>query len=210
MKGVIFDIETGPLPAKETERFMPKFEAPSNYKDQAKIDAFIEEKRAEWIKQSALNATSGKILAIGCLYSDSDEPMIFGSGQEAEDLASAWQIMCPDGYISYNLVGFNSNSFDIPFMVRRSWALGVKVPKGLATSKWLPSECRDLLDVWRIGNRQESVSLATMSRFFGVGEKSGEGKDFFKLWASDRATALKYLAQDLVLTKACAQRMGVL
>ena len=35
----VFDIETGPLPVEQLEDMMPQFFAPSNWKDEAKIDS---------------------------------------------------------------------------------------------------------------------------------------------------------------------------
>ena len=36
---IYFDIETGPLPRDEVEKFIPKFKAPSNYKDSDNCEA---------------------------------------------------------------------------------------------------------------------------------------------------------------------------
>lgn len=205
---VIFDIETGPRPAAELESLCPQFEAPANYKDPTKIAAFIEEKRRDWLERGALSAVTGQVLAIGYLANGNFDA--FATGDEAEDIAGFWHLITSHGTILHQLVGFNCISFDVPFLVRRSWKLGVPVPPSLFRGRWINEAFIDLMDIWKCGNRDQSISLGDLARYLGVGEKNGEGKDFARLWAIDRAAALAYLENDLRLTAACAERLGVL
>ena len=79
---IYFDIETGPLPRDEVEKFIPKFEAPSNYKDADKIAEVVSKKEEAWFKKAALSCTTGKVLAIGFCSNKDDEdeiPMDFAS-----------------------------------------------------------------------------------------------------------------------------------
>ena len=46
-----------------------------------------------------------------------------------------------------------------------------------------------------------------LAKHLGVGQKTGSGADFAKLWVEDRAKALAYLESDLTLTKLCFERM---
>ena len=41
--GIVFDIETGPMPEDILTRQMPRFSAPANWKDEDKIAAKIKE-----------------------------------------------------------------------------------------------------------------------------------------------------------------------
>lgn len=61
----VFDIETGPLPVEQLEDMMPQFFAPSNWKDEEKIQAKIEEQQTKWFEKAALDARTGQVLAIG-------------------------------------------------------------------------------------------------------------------------------------------------
>lgn len=215
MKTYIFDIETGPRPREQIADLCPAFEAPANYKDAEKIAAYVQAKQADWYQSAALSAVTGRVLAIGLLDADAPddaEPQLYGSGDEAADLAAFWALIAPGGYLACDLVGFNSNGFDLPFLVRRSWCLGVAVPGALTSGRWLPSQCRDVLDAWRVGGgaSAERISLDALARFLGVGAKTGSGADFASLWAMDPAAALAYLVQDLRLTRAVARRLGVL
>lgn len=205
---IIFDIETMGLPKAELEPLCPQFEAPSNYRDAAKIEAYRDEKRQEWLDRAALSAVTGHVLAIGYLHEGKFN--VFASGDEADDIAAFWDLVAPRGILLRPLVGFNCNGFDVPYMVRRSWKLGVQPPHGLFRGRWLNDAFVDLMEMWRCGTRDTSISLADLARYLGVGEKTGSGKDFAALWESDRDAALKYLENDLRLTARCAQRFGVL
>lgn len=133
---VYFDIETGPLPRSDVEQFMPEFEKPKNYKDEAKIAEVLAKKEAEWFEKSALAATTGKVLAVG--YCTNENDVVILEGDESTILVSFWNAITYHGAFLQKLIGFNSNEFDIPFMVRRSWKLGVKVPDTLLS--WRAAE----------------------------------------------------------------------
>lgn len=210
MTAIVFDIETGPRSRAELAECVPTFEAPSNWKDPEKIRACVSEKEAEWFQSAALSALTGRVLAIGYLDAVTDELGYFATGDEAADLAAFWSLAAPTGYVNADLIGFNSNRFDLPFLIRRSWYLGVAVPFELTTGRWLPSQCRDIMDTWRCGNREDSVSLDRLAQFLGVGRKTGSGADFAAIWATDPSGALAYLANDLRLTRRCAVALGLI
>lgn len=210
MSTYIFDIETGPKPTDEIGQFLPDFEAPSNYRDQEKIAAYIAEKQSEWFNRAALSAVTGKVLAIGYIDVKDGEPRCFATGDERENLELFWKLIAPKGYFNCRLVGFHSNRFDLPFIIRRSWALGIKVPDEFTIGRWLPSGCIDIADTWACGNREDRVSLDTLAKFFGVGAKNGSGADFAKLFSEDRDSAIEYLFNDLRLTHRIAQILNLL
>lgn len=207
MSAIIFDIETGSLPTSEIERFCPQFEAPSNYKDAAKIEAYIAGKKSEWLDRTALSPVTGRVLAIG--YQTGGNFYDFAEDDEAENLAAFWDLITEHGVVTSRLIGFNSNAFDIPFLIRRSWKLGVSVPS-LYRGRYLGNEFVDLMDIWKCGNRDQSISLNDLAKFLNVGEKSGDGKNFQKLWETDRKVALAYLENDIRLIARCAEHLGLL
>jgi hypothetical protein len=61
------------------------------------------------------------------------------------------------------------------------------------------------------------IGIDKLAKAFGLQGKVTEsdngqsvsGADFHKLWRSDRATAEKYLRQDVLLCQRLAERMGV-
>ena len=48
------------------------------------------------------------------------------------------------------MVGFNSNQFDLPFLIRRSWKHNVAVPMGIRRGRYWSDQVLDLRDVWQL------------------------------------------------------------
>lgn len=203
---IVFDIETGP--AQDAAQFAPDFDAPANYKDPVKIAAHKSEKLVEWINAAALSAISGRVLAIG--VRENGKPTVFCSDDESEMLASFWSYVSQGGAIRARMIGFYSNRFDVPFLIRRSWRLGVPVPRGIMHGRYMNDVFVDLIQVWQLGDYQASINLDTLARWLGVGAKNGDGADFATLLTSDRAAALAYLENDLEITERCAIALNVM
>ncbi|MCW1921292.1 ribonuclease H-like domain-containing protein [Luteolibacter arcticus] len=201
---VVFDIETGPRPVAELEALMPEFEAPANYKDPAKIAEAIEQKRAAWIEKAALSPLTGRVLAIGALIDGEYLHAIQGDGfdSEAEIIGWFWTMI---GNRTI-LIGHNSNRFDLPFLFRRSWSLGILPPPRSNGRSFAGSI--DLMEAWQLGDRTEFISLDTVAKFLGVGAKTGSGGQFADLLKFDVEAALRYLENDVMLTARVAERMG--
>lgn len=205
MRHCVFDIETGPLPANEIDGFMPEFDAPGNYKDEAKIAAYIADKQAEWRGKAALSALTGQVLCVGILYSDGQQDLLHDI-DEATTLRLFWATWL-DYTIADHWIGFNIFEFDLPFLVRRSIIKNVTVPDTVRKHRFFHDRFIDLMDRWKM-NTGERVSLNNLCRACGMGEKAGNGADFAGLWISDRSKAMDYVTQDLTLTASLAKRMG--
>lgn len=197
---IVFDIETAPLPDEQTASFMPEFTAPGNYKDQEKIAAYIEGEKARWKDQAALSPLTGRVIAIGLLVdgeviisTELDEPMM---------LKKFWADYKVDIAGGEFYVGFNIFHFDLPFLIRRSIAIGVEVPFGIMPAcKFWENQFVDVMQGWQCGNKQERISLDNFAKFLGVGKKEGSGKDFAKLLKENPDKAKEYLGNDLWLTQ---------
>ena len=245
MNTLVFDIETGPLPWEQIAPFYtpPPAMAPwdesmvkyGQTKDPAKraeklatVKAAYEAELAaeaatrdahkcEWASRAALSALTGRVLAIGIQKGD-DYAVIGEDGEpEKEILKSFWQI-----YLKYNLgngrlIGWNSNWFDVPFLVRRSWLNFVSVPESVFDSggRYLSKTFLDLMQVWGCTSR-EMFSLDNAAKFFSCGGKPEgiDGGHFAALWLSgdpaSRQIAADYLHNDLAMTWKLAERMGVI
>lgn len=215
--------------------FDPQSVKLGNVKDQAKIDAKITEARAafeaakanngnliaaaeqshweSFVEKAALSPVTGRVLAIGYYSTTNGKTAIQGqNGSEADLLAGFWRKYGECRKASRKLLGFNINRFDIPFLARRSWYLGVDVPEPLfdPTGRYLDKIFVDLLPRWSCGVWNESIKLGDLAQFFGVGGKPDgiNGGDFARLWFEDRPTAVAYLRNDLEITAKCAARMG--
>lgn len=55
--------------------------------------------------------------------------------------------------------------------------------------------------------REESKSIDTLTRYLGVGRKTATGADLATLWSMSPEPALQYLANDLHLTRRCADAL---
>lgn len=203
----VFDIETGPLPLEQLGDLKPEFKAPANYRDLDKIKASIMEQEAKWLADAALSAVTGEVLVIGRL--ESDGPSYFMLGTEKQRLADWWTWAADAIRSGTLLVGFCCKTFDLPFLVRRSWKLGVPVPMCIFDGRYFSPAIIDVADRWACGGHdpRDRISLDTLSKFLGTGQKNGDGADFAKLWAEDQPKALDYLKNDLLLTKAAYERL---
>jgi DNA polymerase elongation subunit (family B) len=208
---IVFDIETTALPEAELTPFMPEFEAPGNFKDPEKIKSAIEAKKASWLEDAALDPMTGRVLCIGMLIGD-QHILISEPATEALILQEFWTAVRIEDYDIHQLIGFNIAQFDLPYLVKRSWKLGVDVPMlGLRDGRyWKKDRVIDLREIWQLGDRQAAGSLDTISKHLEVGAKTGNGKDFAALWTTDRPVAEAYLRNDLDLTAAIARKFGVL
>lgn len=206
---IVFDIETGPQPTEQIRDRMPIFEAPSTWKDPAKIEAHLTQKRLDWIADAALDATTGQILAIGVLNTTTGDMRVL-AGDERDILSAFVGIVMHVGGSGIPLAGWNIFGFDLPFIVRRAWILGVPLPQWIRVGRYWDRCFVDLMESWALGNKEQRVGLDLAAQSLGVGRKSGHGADFASHWNGtdeERAHALAYLENDLRLTAAVAARI---
>ncbi|MBP7951788.1 MAG: hypothetical protein KA004_19255 [Verrucomicrobiales bacterium] len=235
---LIFDIETGSRPWEEIEAFFPPWEAGRIGECEAYPESG-EALRADCEGRAALSALTGRVCAIGILrdpFGPQERITILGNegnddAGERRILAAFWQGAEKDftaaAWDKWNVsaaeprwIGFNSNSFDIPFMTRRSWALGLAVPAWLLDKeRYLHRMFCDLRDRWNFGAhsrpdfhpRTPRQNLDNISRLLGGPVKNGHGEDFARLYygsAAARAAAVAYLENDLRMTADVWKAMG--
>lgn len=241
MKFIAFDIETQGIrdaalalaePFKLFEPlppFDPKAVKVGNLKDPDKIAAKIraeeeaypqrvkehedayEKARVEYtakvVSKAALNALTGRVVAIGIKTADEEKIL---SGNEAEILRGFWEIfaMTPCAFVGWNIGGF-----DVPFMVRRSWANGVIVPN-IYNGRYLDKRFVDLMEVFGCGEYGYKAKLDDVANFLGVqGKYDGDctGEEFAEKFLSGddvaRAQAEEYLKCDVRATWAIAEKL---
>ncbi|HVV73612.1 MAG TPA: ribonuclease H-like domain-containing protein [Verrucomicrobiae bacterium] len=216
MKTIFFDIETGPLPELELAQMVPTFDPAEvkvgNLKDPEKIAAKRAEAEAnhrrEFIERAALDPLTGRVLAVGLLSGDA-EFRVLGNENEAALLREFWSACQGETSRLNRMVGFNTNSFDLPFLIRRSFKHRVEIPFGIRRGRYWGDEMVDLREDWQLGDRQARGSLDTIARYLGVGQKTGDGADFARLWNEHRTKAVEYLRTDLELTARIAHALRV-
>jgi len=199
---IFFDIETMALGQEELKQDMPFFEAPKTYKKQESIDEYIEKKRAEYIAKAALSPLTGRVLAIG--IKAEGVRTVLDYQDEKHTLKEFWKYFRRNSCAKW--VGHNSNSFDWPFLIKRSWKYNLSVPTGIKDGRYY---CKNITDTMELfcSAYGERISLDRLGRYFGVGEKNGSGKHFAELYYSNKDEAITYLYNDLDLTEAVWERM---
>lgn len=184
---------------------MPEFKAPDNYKDPAKIETYKEEAKAKWLDRCALSPLTGKILVIGWLVDD--EFKYLDGLDDERTLLNHWSLASSNP--AQKMIGFNNFAFDLPYCQKRAWKHGVTPMESWDFDPFRQSRHIDLKVILEGRRPDAMISLDTAAKFLGVGQKNGEGKDFAKLWATDRKSALSYLENDLRLCAGIAHKMGV-
>ena len=207
---IIFDIETGPLPVDQLHipPFNPADVKLGNIKNPdliaEKIQKAEESHTADYIRNAALDALSGQVLCIGYRFQH-DKPAVLCSDADGEAvmLIQFWRLLS-DLERQPKLVGFNIKSFDLPFLIKRSWKHRIQVPYWMRQGRYWNDLVIDLREVWQLGDSRAHGSLASICRHLGLGEKAGNGADFSLLWNTDRQAAIDYCLQDIKLTQAVA------
>ncbi len=215
----ILDIETT-ADKEKALALLPPFDPAEvktgNMKDEAKISAKIAEAKAnhesDWLDQSALYAERGKVLVAAWLGKNGEKYSLF-EGDEIDILEGVWLRVAEALIENEKIAGHCHLSFDLPFLIRRSWILGVDVPSTVRTFVrgrfYWNENFIDTRDLWQLGQRDYKSSLDYVAKAFGQPGKTGNGKNFADLYASDREAALEYLRNDLRETLGIARQMGL-
>jgi len=181
---------------------------------EAKAAAF-----AEFKSRAALSATTGQILCVGYHNPETDKTAIYdgankdGDTPEVRILGRFWAKFEECKQQKRPMIGLNIHDFDLPFIMRRSWILGVETPRGVLTQgRFWCDTFIDLRKLWLCGQMANGTksSFDELAAAFGTsGKPSGiSGGDFARLWEEDRATAIAYLENDLKQPAKWAAAMG--
>jgi hypothetical protein len=217
MKNYVFDIETIPLPSNQLEALLPAFDP-----ELVKVGNFGPEKAAEkiekaraehlnrFMRRAALSAITGQIAMLG--IQEENEPAEIIDGQEADIINYFLNLFETNFDKGIHFIGFNIANFDLPFLIRRAWFHGLKVPAGIVRNRYLTSFFTDLLQLWNSSEHANEfgVSLNDLAQFFGCGAKTANGAEFGELLRYEPEKARAYLLNDLDITWKIACRMGAI
>ena len=233
-----YDIETAPLPDDQLLRFfVPPIPAEfdpaavkiGNLIDPAKIAAKIAAARAKhaaeapteedafdtFRNEAPLSALYGRVCAIGygvCQPDGSAEAFLdiaWPPSEEEHMLVRWWNVVVECRRRHGQLISFNGERFDLPFLTRRSWAHGMRPPSLRDKyNKWDSSI--DLRNHWCMGDYTQKGKLDDIARCFGLGGKleGVTGAGFWKLLRDSQfGIAADYLRSDITATAAVAHRI---
>lgn len=202
---MIIDIETFSL--DEAAQFIEEPTAPANYKDPAKIEAFIADAKAKAIDRCALDPDLCRVVAIGWQAHEASDVWIAQSVEhERNVLRDFWQLAAPF------YIGFNLLSFDLPVLIRRSQYLGLDVPPMAYNLDKYRSPHIDLMLRLSFNKTITAHSLDFYCRRFGVPiTDSTSGKDIDALVRAGEWDAVAlHCRADVLKTAAVAERLGYL
>lgn len=204
---IYFDIETGPLPIGELviPPFDPSQVKLGNIKNPdliaEKLQKAEENHASDYIKNAALDALSGQVLAIGYRV-EHEQPAVLCADVDGEKaMLMHWWGLLDSFERKPQLIGFNVKPFDLPFLIKRSWKHRITLPYWMRNGRYWTDLIVDLREVWQLGDNRAHGSLAAISRHLGLGEKAGNGAHFSELYHSDRKAAIDYCLRDVELTQ---------
>ena len=228
---IYFDIETIPaqdpvaieLIKADIEKQKLSVKAPSNYKDQEKIDAYIkaeiEKLDAEFdatYRKTSFDGGLGEICCISWAIDDNAPQSIYGD-TESEMLREFYAELQENYNASSQqrpkFIGHNIVSFDLRFLFQRSVMNNVKPPMMIPFSaKPWDESIFDTMTTWAgHGNR---VSLDKLCKIFNIplkGSEIGEEIDGSKVWdfyqAGRIADIARYCEGDVERTRQAYKRM---
>lgn len=210
MKRLYFDIETQANP--EALESAPEPKAAGNLKDPEKIVADIASKKAELIERAALDPDYGKILSIGWATDpDTKDMTVLVTGEKDSMEVEMTESMVIDSFWSAldncqgACVGFNIISFDLPYIMRRSMALGIKPPLVPFMARFRTEPITDLYPImygWQPGK-----GLKAIAKLYGliVLAPDVDGSMVHTLTTEE---LVKYQVSDVFLTQQLYNRMN--
>lgn len=205
MNATVFDIETVSLPESELPPFDETNVALGNTKDPEKVKAKVAEARSEWLAGAALHPMTGQVAMVGFKSVGGELLIHWSEESELVEWALGWIAdTIRDGKL---LAGFNCYTFDLPFLMRRAWKLGLHVPPDIRQGRYWSKSIMDLREEWLLGERapaKGTSSLDAIGRFLGLPPKLGSGADFAGLSLDERKA---YITRDLEVTEALYRRL---
>lgn len=160
------------------------------------IDLENYEKLDEAERLKLLNPIDSKIIAIGVKYKGQNK--IFMGEDESKiltDFWNEWRAIQKESN-SVDIVGFNINNFDLPFLTTRSFIHNVEISPFLIKHI---IELRDKINAYRYGKTKGK--LKDFARLMELSVKGMDGSDIANLWIEKKYEVIKeYLMNDLEIT----------
>ena len=205
MKSVLFfDIETAANP--DALVFLPEPTAPANYKDADKIAQYVTEKKAEQVQQAPLDADLGKVIAISMQrgLENAAEVYLTGDLETPDEKALLHCFWSSFAQMDGRVCGYNILGFDLPYLLRRSFALDIDIPLLPRLAKYQTEPIIDLMGI--LYNWGNARGLKWVCRRYGILNELPD-LDGSQVASMDRDTLRKYARNDLTLLIELYKRM---
>ncbi len=211
-----FDIETIPnqnLPEGVTPAFDPLTVKHGQTKDPAKRETKEAAERAKFnhglIKKMSLHPDLCEVVCFcGVRYDTiSGVPSsiwTIASG-EPETIETAWKFISDAYHAFLPIVSFRGIGFDLPVLLHRAMDLKYSAVSGRVyqdiTKRYSIRHHYDLMEILAGWERQKWESLDFYLRRFGIGKKTGDGGDVYKMWKAGRTKQIEaYCSNDVLMT----------
>lgn len=211
---LVFDIETVPtLRSMQQPYPMADRQPPGNYSKPEAIAKWYEGDKAKWredrSKECSLNSRLGRIVAIGYSFSVGEASVETAPTEDLEGglLSLFWSLVKDQSVIA----GFNSHSFDFPYILTRSLILGVQipveVPPYLRRYSYRPHfDVRMALTGWET---RATGSLSDWCEAFGNDAPEGKGSEVYDAYlAGDFDSIVRHCKSDVRATSALVERVA--
>jgi len=213
-----FDIEVIPLPKEERLSSKPSHDTMKwgALKDPAKREAKLEDAITAWERgdKAGLDPVQGRVALIVIKDIDGKICEVLDSEDEKVILNGIFGVF--GGFsdlVTNRIVGHNIINFDIQFIYKRAWLLGMRPDDRVMhdSISYRPSCVVDTMKRWAFGDRNSFISLKLLCSHFGIVAKGGEveGKNFHEWWAKDKQKCIDYCIDDVNCSLAVAERMGL-
>lgn len=206
MAPLLIDIEC--VGIETASDFLEPVEAPSNYKDPAKIAAYIEEAAQKAIERCALDPDLCRIVALGHGEAHGEDHVILCRDEETEAAAleALWKQVTNSAGVPRTIVTFNGFGYDLPVLMRRSQYLGVPYLV-LNLDKYRTSHI-DLMQKLSFNGAIKPHSLKFYAARFGMPVDDVDGSQIAALVkAGDWKAVEDHCRADLALTRFLAQKL---
>lgn len=203
---LFLDIETAALtnlpepPASVLERGMG-----NRVKPEA-IAAKVEENRRGWTHTAALDWRKGKVIAFGWWVEDVHDNAQVHTLEHYETEAALLERFWGKHKWNETVVGFNIRQFDLPFLIGRSAACGVRPTRRFNLARYRRDlGVIDLMEMLSFDGAFDLTgwSLANYCEYFGLESKPyGEGKDVAEWYANGQWDEIaRHLEADVLMTR---------
>jgi hypothetical protein len=210
---LVLDVATAPHPRAEALMADLAIEAPSNYKDEVKIAAFIAAAKDARLQRAALKPNFCRLSGAAWAWAEDFaenrvQVVLLRSGAE-QDEADLLAELADRMTVETVLVGYNGRAFDWPVLMRRALLLSVPFPT-INLDKYRSSHV-DVMSDLSSGGTIEPGSLQFNCQLFGFTDlqKSLQGADEARVYETQDWDGLEQsLRHDVTATYRLAKRMG--
>lgn len=203
---IVFDLETAPIDGAAT--YLEPVSAPSNYKDEAKIAAYIAEATAAAADKCSLDPDLCRIVALGWQVEGDESPTVRTCEHEDEERDTINEFW--SWADNRHLVGFNCLAFDLPVLLRRGLYLDALRP-GIQIDKYKHPQVTDLQMVLSFNGTIKLHGLAFYCKRFGIDVPDTiTGADIGHAVKDGRWSEVRgHCHADILKTAAVAARVGL-